>query len=368
MARVVFAVDSFKGTVRAAEAGAQIAAGWAEAAAALVPVQRPMADGGEGTLDAFLAAHPTASVRPVAAPAADGVERDTAWAMLPDGTAVVELARVCGIEGLGRRRLPLDAHSTGLGVVIAAALDAGAARIVVGIGSSASTDGGAGMLAGLGARLLDTRGDLVVPGARGLAEVAAVDVSRLRALPPGGVQVLSDVTNPLLGTRGAAAVFGPQKGLVGDDIAKADAALGHWAAVLAGAMPTADTTAPGAGAAGGVGFALQAWGARSVPGASAVAALIGLEAAIAGSDAVVTGEGSYDAQSADGKVPALVAALAARHGVPAFLVAGQLASEAGTTPFAATVSLSELASSIEDAVADPCRWLREAGRRLAGTA
>lgn len=365
MTRVVFAVDSFKGTVPATEAAHLIADGWREADDRLDAVMRPMADGGEGTLDAFAAAHAELALHRMTAPGADGATHEVAWGMLPDRTAVVELANVCGIEGMGERRLPFDAHSTGLGIAIAAALDAGAERMVVGIGSSASTDGGAGMLVGLGARILDASGRPVSPGARGLPAAATIDLAGLRPLPRGGVRVLTDVTNPLLGERGAAVVFGPQKGADDGDVLLLDQALAHWAERLVEVLPHANPSGPGAGAAGGVGFALQAWGAELVPGSAAVADLIGLEAAIAGADVVVTGEGSYDRQSADGKVPALVAALAAKHGVPASLVAGRIAPDADTAAFALTASLTDAAGSAQQALADPRRWLRAAGRALA---
>ncbi len=172
--------------------------------------------------------------------------------------------------------------------------------------------------------------------------------------------MLSDVTAPLLGTRGAAAVFGPQKGATPHDVA----ALDHGLARLAALLP-ADAAAPGAGAAGGTGFALLAWGAELVPGAARVAELIGLADAVAGARLVITGEGSFDAQSAQGKVPAHVAAIAAAHDVPVALVAGRVAAEADTSSFTAAVSLSELAGGSAAAMEDPARWLRDAGRRLA---
>jgi len=260
---------------------------------------------------------------------------------------------------LGERRLPHDAHTRGFGQAIAAALDHGVERLVLGIGSSASTDGGAGMLRSLGARF--DGGD----GLRGLAAVESVDVSRLRPPPPGGALVLSDVSNPLLGPRGAAAVFGRQKGLAPNDIDAADAGLRHWARVLGASLPAADPDAPGAGAAGGTGFALQAWGARSVSGAAEIAEFVRLADAAAAASLIVTGEGSYDSQSAAGKAPTHIMAVARAAGVPIALVAGRIAPDADTAGFAASLSLSELAGSTEAALADPARWLREAGRRLA---
>ncbi|MFK4789644.1 glycerate kinase [Microbacterium sp. ZW T5_56] len=424
--RVVVAPDSLKGSLSAAEAARAIAAGWTSVRADDEIVLRPMADGGEGTLEAFLAAH-DAEVRTVRVIGADGREHDAPWTLLSDGTAVVELGVCCGIEQLGSARAPFTAHTGGFGQAIAAALDAGARRLVLGIGSSASTDGGAGMLRALGARLLDADGRDVGPslsdGGRsrpgsgsgasvsdvsgsetsaleasvsetpvsetpvsdlppsasgsgsasasasasasgsfsisGLGAVASVDLSGLRAAPDGGVLVLSDVTNPLLGPRGAAAVFGPQKGIPADRVAEVDDVLSRWSTALLAAAGRDDEllTAPGAGAAGGTGFALKIWGADLIPGAAAVAELIGLPSATAATDVVITGEGSYDAQSAAGKVPAHVASLS---NAPAVLIAGRIAADADTSAFAAAFSLTELAGSSEASLADPRRWLHEA--------
>ncbi|WP_217180928.1 glycerate kinase [Streptomyces sp. AC495_CC817] len=366
MTRVVVAPDSFKGTVTAVDAAAALAEGWASADPSAVFVHRPMADGGEGTVAAFAAAVPGAERMPIVVEGPAGDPVDTAWLLLPPtadapaGTAVVDLASTSGIELLTELR-PWDADTTGLGQALAAALDHGVSQIVVGIGSSSSTDGGTGMLRSLGARFLDADGDPVARGARGLADIASVDLSALREAP--SVRVLTDVTNPLVGPRGAAAVFGPQKGLdAPGDIAAVDAALHRLAALLG-----LDPELPGAGAAGGTGAALVAWGAELAPGAAEVADLIGLDAAIAGADVVITGEGSYDGQSGDGKVPSFIAARAAAHGTRAMLVAGRITADADTTPFAASASLTEIAGSPESALAEPVRWLREAGAALAAS-
>ncbi len=216
------------------------------------------------------------------------------------------------------------------------------------------------MLTALGARFTDVGGSAIPPGIRGLDALAAADLSALRALPAGGVIVLTDVTNPLLGAFGSAAVFGPQKGLDEAAVLRADAGLARLAALL-----PADADAPGAGAAGGVGFGLLAWGARLVPGAAEVAALVDLRAALASASVVVTGEGSFDGQSAAGKAPTHVAALAAEAGVPVALVAGRISPDADTSAFAASASLTELAGSSAAAMAEPGGWLREAGAVLA---
>lgn len=369
MARiVVIAPDSFKGTIAAAAAADALAAGWSRERPTDVVRPMPMADGGEGTVDAFATAVAGARLMPVTVTGPEGRAVEASWVLLPPnadapgGTAVVELANTSGIELLGTppRLRPFDAHTRGFGEAIADALAHGVSRLVLGIGSSCSTDGGAGMLSALGARFTDAAGSPLADGARGLATVSSADLSGLAPLPSGGVTVLSDVTNPLLGARGAAAVFGPQKGATPDDIAALDAGLARLAALL-----DADPDSPGAGAAGGTGFGLLAWGARLVPGSAAVAELVGLDAAVADASVVITGEGSYDGQSAAGKVPAHVGAVAASAGVPVALVAGRIATDADTSAFAATASLTDLAGSAGAAMAEPARWLTEAGARLA---
>lgn len=365
---VVIAPDSFKGTIGAAAAAAALADGWRRIRAHDAVRLLPMADGGEGTVDAFGAAVPGARRVPVTVTGPEGTPVEASWVLLPGdgeaphGTGVVELANTSGIELLGAppRLRPLDAHTRGFGEAIRAALAHGVSRLVLGIGSSASTDGGTGMLAALGASFTDAAGQPIPDGGGGLAELAAADLTGLPALPPGGVTVLSDVTNPLLGERGAAAVFGPQKGATPADVAALDAGLARLARLL-----PADPHAAGAGAAGGTGFALLAWGARLVPGSRAVAELVGLPQAVAEASVVVTGEGAFDGQSAAGKVPAHVAVLAEGAGVPVALVAGRIAGDADVSDFAASASLTELAGSPAAAMSHPAHWLTEAGAALA---
>jgi glycerate kinase len=399
--RIVIAPDSFKGSAAAVQVTEAIAAGWRDVRPDDEIVELPMADGGEGTLDAFLLAVPGAHRIPVRVTGPDGRVVQASWVLLPataelpGGTGVVELAETSGLP-LMNRLDPLGAHTLGFGQAIAAALDRGVSRLLLAIGGSASTDGGGGVLVALGARLLDTEGLSVLLGGGALPEVASVDLSRLRAVPPGGVLVLSDVTNPLLGPSGAAHIFGEQKGADADQRAALDAALAAWSRVVSQASASSegkqgaqscvapggaaapdpaapdpaapdpaapDPAAPGAGAAGGTGFGLLVWGARLVSGATTIADAIGLDAALAGADLVVTGEGRYDAQTDSGKAPAVVAARSATSGVPIALVAGTIA--ASPSGFVAAESLTELAGSSERAIADPLPWLREAGRRLA---
>ncbi|MEY9951348.1 glycerate kinase [Leifsonia sp. EB34] len=361
MSTVVFAPDSFKGSATAAEVAAALAAGWSSVRPDDRVVLAPMADGGEGTLDAFEVAVPGSTRRPVRVTGPDGVPRDASWLLLPDGTAVVELAETSGI-GLMRALAPFDAQTTGFGEAIAAALDAGATGLLLAIGGSASTDGGAGMLTALGARLLDADGRAVVPGNRGLAGIDRAELA-LRALPARGARVLSDVTSPLLGPAGAAAVFGPQKGAAPADVPVLEAGLARFADALREAGVEVDPATPGAGAAGGTGFGLLAWGATIAPGSAAVGESLGLPVVVASANAVVTGEGRYDDQSAAGKVPEYVAGLARAAGIPALLAAGSIAAE--PRGFAGAASLSELAGGSAAAIADPLHWASAAGAALA---
>jgi len=362
MSVIVVAPDSFKGSAGAAGVAAALADGWRAVRPDDRLVLAPMADGGEGTLEAFAAAVPGAVLHRLRVTGPAGAPVEAGWLMLPGGTALVELADT---SGLGRmpRLAPFDAHTVGFGEAIADALAAGTSALLLAIGGSSSTDGGAGALTALGARFLDADGHDIPPGNRGLAVVASADLSGLAPLPPGGARILSDVTSPLLGPAGAAAVFGPQKGARDDDIPVLEAGLARFAGVLRAAGAGVDAAAPGAGAAGGTGFGLLAWGAGMAPGAGAVGDAIGLPGTVAGADAVITGEGRFDRQSASGKVPSYVAGLARGAGVPVLLAAGAI--DAPATGFADAVSLTELAGGADAAMAEPLRWAREAGRSLA---
>jgi glycerate kinase len=382
---VVIAPDSFKGSASAASVATALAGGWRSVRPHDEIVLRPMADGGEGTLDALELALPTGERMPVTVLGPDDVPVTAHWLLVaaPDGTrtGIVELASTSGIELLTRLR-PLTAHTRGFGQAVVAALDAGVDRLVLAIGGSSSTDGGAGLLTELGARFTDAAGTPVPDGARGLALVARADLSGLRALPPGGAVVLTDVTSPLLGPTGAVAVFGAQKGLTRDDAPGVEAALGHYAALVATAASTGtgigtgigtgtDTGASGAaaragaGAAGGTGFGLRVWGAELQAGAAAVAHEIGLADAVARADVVITGEGRFDGQSEAGKVAGHVRDLAVAAGARPLLVAGVI--DAPPAGFAASVALAgpELAGSPAASLADPQHWLRAAGAQLA---
>lgn len=356
--KIVIAPDSFKGSLSASRVAEAIAEGWGSVRPDDDLTLLPQADGGEGTLDAVEAAVPGCVRRSaglVTGP--DGRPVPGEWLELPGGTAVVELAQMCGLP-LMEALDPLGATTFGLGQVIRAALASGARRLVIGLGGSASTDGGAGALAALG---LTARGGEL--RASELGNITALDRSGLLTPPDDGVVLLSDVTNPLLGPAGAAAVYGPQKGATPEQVELLDVALARFASLLGG-----DATLPGTGAAGGTGYGLvAAWGATMEPGADHLARLSGLPDAVAAADVLLTGEGRFDATSLTGKLVGQLIGIAGEHDVRVGIVAGQLAA----TPVARdgsplwSTSLVDLAGSVEAALSDPVRWLRAAGSRAA---
>jgi glycerate kinase len=324
MTRVLLAPDKFKGSLTAAEVSAHLAAGLRSVRPDVALEVVPVSDGGDGLLD--VARRVGFDTVPVVAWGPTGVPGDAAYAVRDD-EAVAELAEVCGLVRLpGGRLEPETATSRGLGQVIEAALVGGSRRLLVGIGGSASTDGGAGLLRGLGAQVLDEDDKPIPEGGAALLRAARLDLSGLPdALAETEIVVACDVDNVLTGPEGAAAVYGPQKGADPEQVARLDAALAHWADLVAATMGRDLRDTPGAGAAGGVGFGLYAvLGAALRPGTELVQELTGLAEAVARADLVVTGEGSLDRQTLHGKAPAGVAALARAAGVPVVAVAGRL--------------------------------------------
>lgn len=325
--RVVVAPDKFKGSLTAVEAARAIAEGVRDAAAGAEVRECPVADGGEGTLDVLLAAGGTRVDVRVRGPLDAPVD---AWYVLLDGTAYVESARACGIEHVEPAPdVALAAHTYGVGELIAHALDNGAGRVVLTVGGTASTDGGAGLLLALGAVLLDGDEAAVGLGGGALGAVRTVNLEPVRKRLAGAeVRVATDVTNPLLGASGAAPVFGPQKGAGPDDVELLGSALAAWseALVRSGCEPFADIR--GGGAGGGVAAgALAGLGARIESGFDLVVELTGVLAAMEGADLVITGEGSLDRQSLAGKAPAGIAARAGERGIPVLAVAGRVQLE-----------------------------------------
>jgi glycerate kinase len=372
--RIVIAPDKFKGSLSATQVAAAIAAGLRASWPAAELVTVPVADGGDGTVDAAVAAGFERMPVTVAGPTGEPV--DTSYGRRGE-TAVVELACACGLMLLpGGRREPLTASSFGAGQVLAAALAAGARRIIFGVGGSASTDGGAGLLQALGARVLDSRGEVLGGGlGRGLGGGALRDVASLdlRSLHPAlrtcSVILATDVTNPLTGPHGAAEVYGPQKGASPAQVSELASGLRRWAAVVAEAVGVDWSQAPGAGAAGGVGFAaLAVLGAEPRPGIGLVLDLAHFDSALAGAELVITGEGSLDEQSLSGKAPVGVAQAAGRHGIPVVAVVGRSTlteAQLAAAGISAVYPLSDLESDPARSTTEASTLLERVGRAIA---
>lgn len=327
--KIVIAPDSFKESLSAPEVAAAIARGWRQVFPEAELLLRPMADGGEGTVDAVLAA--TGGERRecrVCGPLGEPVLAH--WGWLGEGTAVLEMASASGLHHVPRdRRDATVTTSLGTGELIRAALDAGATRIILGLGGSATNDGGAGLLQALGVRFLDAREAELPPGGAALARLARIDVGGLDPrLLQARVEIAADVDNPLCGPRGASRVFGPQKGADPQQVEQLDAALEHYARLVAATLGEDHSRHPGVGAAGGLGFAARAFlHAGFRPGIELVAELSGLADAVEGADLVITGEGRLDSQSLHGKTPVGVARIARAAGVPVVALAGSLGED-----------------------------------------
>ncbi|MGC4112615.1 MAG: glycerate kinase [Nocardioides sp.] len=366
--RVVVAPDKFRGSLSAEDVGRHVAAGLLVARPDLAVEIVPIADGGEGTLAAALRAGFEPRRVPAHGPTGEAVVGTYA---VRDGVAVVELAAVAGLDRLpGAERSPLVATSRGAGDLVAAALSEGCRRVVLGVGGSASTDGGAGLLRGLGARLLDEHGREVPDGGGSLSLVRRLDLTGLHpATLQTEIVLASDVDNVLLGSSGAARIYGPQKGADPEQVATLEAGLSHWVEVVREAVGEADPDAPGAGAAGGVGFAaIAVCGAVVVPGIDVVMRLLGVRDRLAGAALVVTGEGSLDGQSLRGKATAGIAAAARAFGVRAVAVAGQssLSEEvASSSGFWEVYPLTAWARSLAECFERPGELLEEIGERIA---
>ncbi|MFD8969768.1 glycerate kinase [Streptomyces sp. NPDC059568] len=328
VARVLIAADKFKGSLTAVQVAERVTAGLHQVAPEVAVETLPVADGGDGTVAAAVAAGFERCEVRVTGPL--GEELTAAYA-LRDGMAVIEMAEASGLQHLPAGVFaPLTATTYGSGELLRAALDAGARSIVFGVGGSATTDGGAGMLAALGARFLDADGQPVGPGGGGLRDLATADLSGLDGrLGATEIVLASDVDNPLTGPKGAPAVYGPQKGASPEDVATLDAALAHYAAVLEtaiGSRAAELALSPGAGAAGGIGYgALVGLGASFRPGIEVMLDVLGFASALSRATLVITGEGSLDEQTLHGKAPAGVAAAARARNIEVIAVCGRLA-------------------------------------------
>jgi glycerate kinase len=366
---VVLAPDSFKGSLSASDAAAAIAEGlrrvWPDADLRLCP----MADGGEGTLDAVLSRggqRLTAGISDVA-----GKPLAVAYGLIGEpATAVVEVAQVVGLTDPAVAAIDVEHRTTlGVGEMIRNRLDAGVRSFMIGLGGSSTNDGGAGLLAALGLSLTDARGRAIEPTPAGLATLAAVDASRLDPrLADARIIVMSDVNNPLTGERGATAIFGPQKGVRRERIAEIDGHIANFASLAERALDRRAQDKPGAGAAGGLGFALQLIGGEMRSGAEVVADLIGLDAALDGADWAITGEGKSDEQTALGKTPLIVARRAAARLIPATLISGSI--DRSALPelgrhFAGCFSLPSGPASLEQCLEDAAALLADRAEQLA---
>jgi glycerate kinase len=366
--RILVAPQELKGSLSALEAAEAIARGLRRALADAAIATLPLADGGPGTLDALAAAR-GGVLRYVAVSDPLGRPVQARYGLIDD-TAVIETAAANGLVLLRpEERDPARATTYGAGELIRAALDAGCRRLLLGIGGSATNDGGAGMAQALGFRLLDAHGAAIGRGAAPLAQLARIDAAgadpRLRE---AGFEVAVDVQNPLCGPQGATAVYGPQKGVQPEQVAALDAALRRLGETIERDLGVPVLDLPGAGAAGGLGAGLVGFlGARLRPGFAIVAEAVGLEARIAASDLIVTGEGRLDAQTPFGKTIAGVAALGKQHGVPVVALVGGIAPEfdpAAVAGLTAAVALTSRPLSLDEAQQDAAALLAGVAEQL----
>lgn len=369
--RIVTATDSFKGSLSSAEVAQHLARGLTRGWPDLDVVELPISDGGEGLVDSLVRALGGQWLeRQVTGPLGQPVA--ARFGLLPGepATAVIEMAAASGLTLVPKGRLdPFHTTTRGTGELIRHALDAGARRLVVGIGGSATNEGGAGMAQALGARLLDDRNREIGPGAAGLQTLRRIDLDGLDPrLAATEVIVACDVDNPLCGSQGAAAVYGPQKGAAPDDVPVLDAALAHYADIVEKSLGGSFRDVPGAGAAGGLGFGLMALlGARLRPGIELVLEEINAPALFATADLVITGEGRMDRSTLHGKLPVGVARAARAVGARVIAVCGGLAEPAETfldAGIEAVFSLTDGPMDLEEAMRRAPRLVEDLGVRL----
>lgn len=366
---VVIAPDSFKGSIAASRAASAIAEGlrrvWPDSDLRLCP----MADGGEGTLDAVLSCGGQRLTARVSG--ASGKMIEASYGIVGEGkTAIIEAAQIVGLTDPEGTAIDVEQRSSrGIGELMAKLLDGGLRKFMVGLGGTSTNDGGAGMLAALGVQLLDADGRAVDATPDGLATLATVDAGPLDPrLQQATITIMSDVDNVLAGPRGATAVFGPQKGVRPERVRELDARLARFATLVEKALGKTAHDRPGAGAAGGLGFALQLLGGETRSGAEVVADLIGLDVALQGAHWAITGEGRSDAQTLQGKTPLMVASRSTKANVPATLISGavdrdvlpQLAQH-----FVGCFSLADGPMSLQDCIANAPRLLADRSEQIA---
>jgi len=370
--RVLVASDGFKGSLEAEEVCAALGAGFL--AAGCEPSLLPLADGGEGTTRALVEAA-SGQLRAETVTGPLGRERRASYGVLPDGRGVVEVAAASGYSLLSAaERDPARTSSRGTGQLMAAAFAAGCSELIVGLGGSATNDGGAGIASALGVRFLDAAGAELLPGGLALAQLDRIEVppeslaARLRA---GELRVVAacDVDNPLCGPRGASRTYGPQKGASPELVEELDAALAHLEEIVARDLGSKVGETPGAGAAGGIGAGLLAFcGAELVRGAPLVLDAVGFGARLADAQLVITGEGQLDAQTLHGKLPLEIARRARAAGLPVVGLAGRVEPSVRQAlyreGFTSLFSLTEGPASLEESMGDTARLLKQLGESL----
>lgn len=369
--KIVIAPDSYKESLSALDVATAIESGFREIFPTAEYVKIPVADGGEGTVEAMVAAT-NGRVVQVAVKGPLGEQAQAFYGISGDEqSAFIEMAAASGLERVpAAKRNPLVTTSWGTGELIRHALDAGVKHIIIGIGGSATNDGGAGMVQALGAKLLDEHARQIALGGAALETLARIDISELdKRLAQCRIEVACDVTNPLTGKEGASAVFGPQKGATPEMIARLDKALEHYAQIIARDLDLDVLHLAGGGAAGGMGAALFAFcGAELRQGIEIVTDALALDEHLADADLVITGEGRIDSQTVHGKVPVGVAKVAKRHNIPVIGIAGSLTADVGVVHehgIDAVFSVIYTVCSLEEALANAGENVRLTARNVA---
>lgn len=371
--KIVIAPDSYKESLSALEVATAIELGFREIWPEADYVKIPVADGGEGTVEAMVAATQGHLVHvDVTGPLGNTIQ--AFYGLSGDErSAFIEMAAASGLEQVpANLRDPLKTTSWGTGELIRHALDAGVEHIIIGIGGSATNDGGAGMVQALGARLLDAQDEDIAHGAMGLESLTRIDISQLDPRLAGcRIEVACDVTNPLTGKEGASVVFGPQKGATAEMIPRLDRALTHYAQLIARDLDVNVLELAGGGAAGGMGAALYAFcGAQLRRGIEIVTDALRLDACVADADLVVTGEGRIDSQTIHGKVPVGVAKIAKRYNKPVIGIAGSLTADVGVVHqhgLDAVFSVIYTICSLDEALKNASENVRMTARNVAAT-
>lgn len=365
--KIILAPDSFKGSLTALEVAKTMKKAIWEINNNDEVVMKPMADGGEGTIEAMLVSGNGKKV-PVSCTGPLGERIETSYAILDSNKAVIELAMISGLVQVPESKRNPDFTTTyGLGEVIRDALDKGCTSILIGLGGSATNDGGLGMLLALGMKAWNEKGVIVEGFGKDLLQVSKVSFEDLDPrLKKVELKVACDVDNPLCGNLGASAVFGPQKGATEEQIQQFDESLEQYGGLIEKEIGKSFKDVPGSGAAGGVGFALLAIGADILSGAELLAKAIGLEEVIEGADLVITGEGQSDEQTLFGKAPGYVASLANKHGVPTVLLSGALVGNLGALRerFSGCFSIVNKPLSLRECMEQPKPLLHEQTKQI----